>query len=47
VIRWKQQKIVYIAKHADIRPQIHSTSRPHCFEAFEWIDEGGPNEILE
>jgi hypothetical protein len=45
VIRWKQQKILYIAKHADTPPQIHSTSRPHCFEAFEWTDEGGPNEI--
>jgi hypothetical protein len=47
VIRWKQQKIVYIAKHADILPQIHSTSPPHCFQVFEWTDKGGPHEIPE
>jgi hypothetical protein len=47
VIRWKQQKIVYTAKDAEIPPHIHSTSPSHCFQAFEWTEESGPFQIPE
>jgi hypothetical protein len=47
VIRWKQQKIVYTAKDAEIPPHIPSTSPPHCFQAFEWTEEGRPSQIPE